>query len=239
MGWLTLIILALLVFAALWWFVKDKAARQLLGAALFVALAGYAWQGRPSMAESPKAPPVHEAVEESQFAQMRRELLGRFDSASRWLTMAEGFQRRGDTRTAVDIIRAGLRESPRDADLWVGLGNALVIHGGGMMSPAAQLAFQRAADIAPDHPGPPFFYGLALAQGGNYAEAERIWRQLLASAPPSATYRAAIEERLRALDEARQRGEIPAGPMPAAPADANAAAPADANAAAPAAQNSQ
>ena len=58
-----------------------------------------------------------------------------------------------------------------------------------MMTPAAQLAFQRAARIAPDHPGPPFFYGLALAQGGNYAEAERIWRQLLASAPESANYR--------------------------------------------------
>jgi cytochrome c-type biogenesis protein CcmH/NrfG len=225
MGWVIILILALLVFAALWWFVKDRAARQLLGAALFVALAGYAWQGRPGLTGSPKAPPVHQPMEESQFAQLRQELLGRFDAASRWLTMAESYQRRGDTRTAVGIIQAGLRESPRDADLWVGLGNALVIHANGMMSPAAQLAFQRAAGIAPDHPGPPFFYGLALAQGGNYAEAERIWRQLLASAPPSATYRAAIEERLRALEQARARGEIPAGPMPEAPAEANAAAP--------------
>lgn len=222
MGWLTLIILALLVFAALWWFVKDKAARQLLGAALFVALAGYAWQGRPTLAGSPKAPPARQEVPESQFAQMRQELLGRFDSASRWLTMAEGYQRSGDTRTAVEIIQAGLRESPRDADLWVGLGNALVIHANGMMSPSAQLAFQRAAEIAPDHPGPAFFYGLALAQGGNYAEAERVWRQLLASAPPSATYRQAIEDRLRALEEARARGEIPSGPMP----EANAMTPA-------------
>lgn len=229
MGWLTLIVLALLVFAALWWFVKDKAARQLLGAALFVALAGYAWQGRPGLAGSPKAPPTRQPMEESQFAQLRQELLGRFDAASRWLTMAESYQRRGDSRTAVEIIQAGLRESPRDADLWVGLGNALVIHANGMMSPSAQLAFQRAAEIAPDHPGPAFFYGLALAQGGNYAEAERVWRQLLASAPPSATYRAAIEERLRALEAARARGEIPSGPMPAAPAAANAAAPAVGN----------
>ena len=42
------------------------------------------------------------------------------------------------------------------------------------------------------------------------------------SAPPSAIYRTAIEERLRALEAARARGEIPAGPMP----DANAVAPA-------------
>lgn len=227
MGWVTILILTLLVFAGLWWFVRGTAARQLVGAALFVALAGYAWQGRPGLAGSPKAPPARQQVPESEFAQIRQELLGRFDAASRWLTMAEGYQRRGDTRSAVEIIQAGLRESPRDADLWVGLGNALVIHGNGMMSPSAQLAFQRAAAIAPDHPGPAFFYGLALAQGGNYAEAERIWRQLLASAPPSATYRQAIEERLRALDEARARGEIPAGPPapPPPPADTNAAAP--------------
>ena len=227
MGWVTILILALLVFAGLWWFVRGTAARQLVGAALFVALAGYAWQGRPGLAGSPKAPPARQQVPESEFAQIRQELLGRFDAASRWLTMAEGYQRRGDTRSAVEIIQAGLRESPRDADLWVGLGNALVIHGNGMMSPSAQLAFQRAAAIAPDHPGPAFFYGLALAQGGNYAEAERIWRQLLASAPPSATYRQAIEERLRALDAARASGQIPAGPPAPTPppADTNAAAP--------------
>ena len=188
---------------------SDTAALQFLGAALLLALAGYAWQGRPGIAGSPKAPPVAPAAEESQFAQIRQELLGRFDAAAAWLNMAESYQRRGDTRTAVEIIQAGLRESPRDADLWVGLGNALVVHADGMMSPAAQLAFQRAARIAPDHPGPPFFYGLALAQGGNYAEAERIWRQLLATAPPSATYRAAIEERLRALGAGPGTGRNP------------------------------
>ena len=216
MGWLIILILALLTFAGLWYFVRDKAAVQLLGAALLIALAGYAWQGRPGLAGRPKAPAERQQVAESEFASMRQNLLGRFDRAAAWLTMAEGFQRRGDTRTGVEIIQAGLRDSPQDPDLWVGLGNALVVHANGMMSPAAQLAFQRAARIAPDHPGPAFFYGLALAQGGNFAEAERVWRQLLASAPPSATYRATIEERLRAIDEARTRGEIP-GPAPAAP----------------------
>ena len=225
MGWAIILVLALLVFAGLWWFVKSTPARQLLGAALFVALAGYAWQGRPGLAGSPKAPPVRQQVPESEFAQLRQELLGRFDAASRWLIMAEGYQRRGDTRSAVEIIQAGLRENPRDPDLWVGLGNALVIHANGMMSPSAQLAFQRASQIAPDHPGPAFFYGLALAQGGNYAEAERVWRQLLASAPPSATYRAAIEERLRALDAARASGQIPAATPQTPPAGANSAAP--------------
>jgi cytochrome c-type biogenesis protein CcmH len=97
-----------------------------------------------------------------------------------------------------------------------------VIHGGGLMSPAAQLAFGRAASLAPDHPGPPFFYGLALAQGGNYEEAERIWRGLLANAPPEAEYRRVIAERLQALEQARAMGQVPGRapvqqPMPAQP----------------------
>ena len=220
MGWLTILILALLTFAGLWFFVRDKAAVQLLGAALLVALAGYAWQGRPGLAGQPKARAPRQQLPESEFSALRERLLGRFDRASVWLTMADGFQRRGDTWTGVEVIQAGLRDSPQDADLWVGLGNALVVHANGMMSPAAQLAFQRAARIAPNHPGPAFFYGLALAQGGNYAEAERVWRQLLASAPPSATYRATIEERLRAIDEARARGEIPVGAPALAPPQA-------------------
>jgi len=60
-----------------------------------------------------------------------------------------------------------------------------------------------------------------LAQGGNFDEAERIWRQLLAEAPEDAEYRTTIQERLNALQQARMLGQIPAQgapPPPAAPA---------------------
>jgi cytochrome c-type biogenesis protein CcmH/NrfG len=125
--------------------------------------------------------------------------------------MADGFHRIGDTQNAVGAIRAGLKMNPGDPDLWVGLGNALVIHADGMMTPAAELAFQRAAKLAPDHPGPKFFYGLALAQGGKFDEAERLWRGLLATAPPDTSWRPMVEERLAMLAQARGAA---AGAMP-------------------------
>lgn len=204
MGWVIILALALATAAGLWRFVRrDLGALQFLGAALFLALAGYAWQGHPGFAGHPKAPPARGSIPESEFARTREQMLGRFDRAASWLTMAEGYQRRGDTESAVQVIRSGLRSNPRDADLWVGLGNALVIHNDGMMSPAAQLAFQRAAQIAPDHPGPRYFFGLALAQGGNLDEAERIWRQLVAEAPADAEYRQMIEARLEQLQQQR------------------------------------
>jgi cytochrome c-type biogenesis protein CcmH/NrfG len=123
--------------------------------------------------------------------------------------MAESYQRSGDTRGGADIIRSGLIQHPRDADLWVGLGNALVLHADGMMTPAAQLAFRRAQQIAPRHPGPRFFYGLGLAQSGRFDEAERIWREVLASAPADASWRPMVEERLAMIEQARALGQLP------------------------------
>ncbi|HMG47469.1 MAG TPA: tetratricopeptide repeat protein [Allosphingosinicella sp.] len=214
MGWIAMALLTLLAGGGLFLFARrDKGALQFTAAALLLALAGYAWQGHPGFAGAPKAPPGRQQLPDSDFARTREDMLGRFDRASAWLTIADGFQRRGDTRSAAELLQNAVHRSPDNADLWVGYGNALVMHGGGMMSPAAQLAFQRAAALAPDHPAPRFFYGLALAQGGNYDAAERIWRELIAAAPPDAPYRRIVAERLQALEQARASGQIP-GPTP-------------------------
>lgn len=215
MGWVQFLFVALLVLAALWRFARlDAASLQFVGAALLLALAGYAWQGRPALPGRPKAPPATQRLPDSAFSETRQQMLGSFDRAAAWLAMAESYQRGGDTRGGVDIIRSGLRRAPRDADLWVGLGNALVLHADGAMTPAAQLAFRRAAEIAPGHPGPRFFYGLGLAQSGRFDEAEQIWRQVLATAPADASWRPMIEERLQMLEQARASGAVPTPPPP-------------------------
>jgi cytochrome c-type biogenesis protein CcmH len=209
-GWLLFLGLGLVLFGLLWRFARfDTAALQFLGAALLLALAGYAWQGQPALEGRPKAPPESVRLPDSDFAETRRDVLGQFDRASTRLTIAESYQRRGDTKSGVDIIRGGLRTSPRDPDLWVGLGNALVLHAGGLMTPAAQLAFSRAEEIAPGHPGPRFFYGLALAQGGRFDEAEQVWRAMLATMPADVSWRPMVEERIRLIEQARAAGQLP------------------------------
>ncbi|WP_170303966.1 tetratricopeptide repeat protein [Sphingosinicella humi] len=209
MGWVLIIVMAVLVFAGLWRFGRfDKVALQFLGAALLVAFAGYAWQGSPGLEGKPVPPPMREKLPETAFAEVRGGMLGEFDTAARWLTIADSYHRRGDTLNAAGVISSALREHPNNPDLWVGLGNALVIHADGLMTPSAELAFQRAAAIAPDHPGPKFFYGLALAQGGKFDEAEAIWRGILATAPPDVSWRPMIEERLMMLDQARAMGMV-------------------------------
>lgn len=204
MGWVLMIALAALVLLALWKIAGfGRLGLQLGGAALLLAMAGYAWQGRPALAGKPVPPPARLELPQSAFAQTREAMLGAVDQASFWLRMADSYHQRGDTYSAAVILRSGIRAHPRDPDLWVGLGNALVVHADGMMTPAAELAFKRAAAIAPEHPGPKFFYGLALAQGGRFDEAERVWLALLARAPADAEWRPMVVERVQMIEQLR------------------------------------
>jgi cytochrome c-type biogenesis protein CcmH/NrfG len=204
MGWILILAFALAVGLALWRFARlDRAALQLVGAAMVLAMAGYAWQGRPGLAGRPPAARAAETRAESAFSEMRHDVLGRFDLADSWLTIADGYERRGDTRTAVDLLANATRQYPLNPDLWIGLGNALVLHAGGAMTPAARLAFERAIALAPTAQGPRLFYGLALVQGGQFAEAEQVWRELLAAAPADAPWRPVLEQRITLLAQLR------------------------------------
>ena len=218
MGWIAIILLALALLLLLWRFGGfGKAALQLLGAGLLIAMAGYSWQGRPGLAGSPVPPPARQDLPPTLFAQTREKMLGTVDTAARWLTLADHYHEIGDNQSAVGIIRSGIRAHPRDGELWAGLGNALFIHAGGMMSPAAELAFTRALRLAPEHPGPKFYYGLALAQGGKVDEAERLWRESLARGSLDAPWREIVEERLLLLRQLRSLRAMQTGEKPPLP----------------------
>lgn len=203
MGWVLIILLALGVFLALWRFAGfNRVTLRLLTSALLIGIAGYAVQGRPLLYGKPVPPPAHQEQSSSAFLEARSELLG-YDTDASWLTIADAYQSSGDKQNAVRSIRAGLRADPTDAELWVALGAVLVMHADGMITPAAELSFRRAARLAPHHPGPKFFYGLSLAQSGKPEEAERIWTELVANAPADATWRPMVEANLAVLARGR------------------------------------
>lgn len=202
MGWLIFLALALIVAGLLWRFGRlPKGGIELVAAALFLAIAGYAWQGSPSLPGKPTPAPENAKVPDSSFALEREKLLNQFGADAEVLGTADAFHRQGLNLYAIGIIKGALEKRPNSADLWVGLGNAMVIHGGGLMSPAAQLAFQRAETLAPDHPGPPFFMGLAYAQAGQLDRAEATWRALLDRSPANASYRPELEQRLIEIEQ--------------------------------------
>ena len=205
MGWLIFLVLALIVAGLLWRFGRlPRGGHELVGAALFLGVDCYAWQGNPNLAGKPTPPAETAKLPDSAFAHQKDKMQAQVGTDADVLTSAEGLQAQGLNLYAIAIIKNGLEKRPNSADLWVGLGNAMVIHGGGMMSPAAQLAFQRAEAIAPNHPGPPFFIGLAYAQAGQFDRAESVWRQLLDRSPPDAPYRPELEQRLNEIERMKQ-----------------------------------
>ena len=203
MIWLWVMLAALLTIGAIFWLGKlPAAARPLAGAAVMLGLAGYALQGSPALPGKPVAAPEEPAGFGDAITDQRQGMADRFGPAAQWLGMSDGFARTGKTELAAQTLEKGLERYPDNVDLWVGLGNALAAHGGGMMSPAAALAFDEAARRDPSHPAPPFFAGLALAQGGDLKGAEVVWSQLLARSPADAPWRPDLEMRLAQLQQA-------------------------------------
>ena len=199
-GWLILLMLLLASALALRLLGLRAGMLQLAGAALLFGAAGYAWQGRPGLSgqgrsATQKEPPIP-------LTRMRQAFDGNFNRNQHWLALSDSLAARGNTADAVGILRSAVKQHPRDPTLWVGLGNALVDHAG-VLTPPAQLAYERAAELAPTYPAPRFFYGLALARSGNGAGAVAIWRQVLADAPAQASWRPLVEDAILALNPPR------------------------------------
>jgi cytochrome c-type biogenesis protein CcmH len=203
MGWLIVLLLAGAGFAALWRFASlPKSALEVTGAAFLLGVAGYAWQGSPTDAGSPvAAPDANPLPPELAEKSIRKAMSSKFGAEGQWLDLADSLIKSGHTQSAVSILSGGVARSPNNPDLWVGLGNALVVHGSGQMNPASQFAFERAAKLSPNHPGPPFFLGLALVQSGKVDEAGDVWRGLLSRAPDDAPWKADLISRLTEIGQ--------------------------------------
>ena len=216
MIWLWILLAAALTVLGIFWLGRLPAAsRPLAGAAVMLGLTGYALQGSPALPRHP----VAQAAEPEGFGEAitdrQQGMANRFGPAAQWIGMSDGFMRTGKTELAAQTLEKGLERYPDNVDLWTGLGNALVAHGGGVMSPAAALAFDEAAKRDPSHPAPPFFAGLAMAQSGDLKGAEAVWNRLLQRSPADAPWRPDLEMRLAQLRQAlgpELPPESPAGP---------------------------
>lgn len=203
-GWFALLILIAITVGVLWLLRVRGAMLQLAGAALLFGSAGYAALGSPGLPSSPGSVEEREAA--VPLTNLRHAFFGRFGPTEHWLLISESLARRGKTQEAAGVLQSAVREHPGDPILWIGLGNALADHSR-MHTPASDLALRRAIELAPDHPAPRFFYGLALARSGNGNEALVLWRQILAEAPADASWRPVVEDAIAAISGPRQRAQ--------------------------------
>lgn len=207
-GWVALLLLIAVSLGLLWVLHVRGPMLQLSVAALLFGAAGYAVLGRPGLPSSPRS--AEERLPPIPLTNLRHAFFGQFTPTEHWLIISESMARRGKTQEAAGVLQSAVREHPGDPALWIGLGNALADHAG-TLTPASELAFRRAQELAPNYPAPRFFYGLALARSGDPKDALVLWRQILAEAPADASWRPVVEDAIAALEGPRRKPQAATG----------------------------
>ena len=201
MGWLLLLLLILLSAALLWALGIRRGMLQACAAALLFGASGYALQGRPGLPGVPAQGRAEEKV--ILLTEARHAFFGNFSPEESWMRMSEALARTGNTQDAVNILQNAVNRYPGDAHLWIGLGNALVDHSHGL-TPPAEMAYRRAAELLPGHPAPRFFHDLALARSGDGKPALKDLVGLIREYP-NASWRPMAEQLALAIALSGQR----------------------------------
>jgi len=204
------IVIGVLLAVAIWLALRrtralNRASLQLAAAALLIGLAGYSLQGQTRLAGSPAAELPVKVLPPVLPVELAAEFYGRFNAATPWIIIANGYMTRGDGVNAIATLNSAVRAAPRSSELWIALGNGFVTQNAGRMSAAAELAFAQSLHLAPRHSAPRFFYGLALLQQGRVDDSLELWRDVLRGAPDDASWRPGLAARIAIVEEMRNR----------------------------------
>ncbi len=213
MTWLAIVALGAAAFALMVTALKlPRKAWEAVGAALMLGAAGFAWQASPGQKGAPAMASQAISSDGSALVAARKQISERQQGPdNRWSIIADGLARNGNYGDAAGVLVGAVQKDPRNADAWLAMANYLVAHAQGVLTPAAQYAYGRAAAADPAHPGPDFFQGLALATNGQLDEGRQKWAQLLKRAPADAEWREDLQARLARLDAfiaARDAGQL-------------------------------
>ncbi|MGB7408934.1 MAG: tetratricopeptide repeat protein [Pontixanthobacter sp.] len=220
MSWLPIILLALVSFVAAAFVLRlPKSGWMLFGAALLFGLTGYAWQGYPGYPGAPRQATATAPEGSVSLIDARRQFFGPTLMPSYYVTLADGFARKGQFEDAANLLGNAVADNPADAEAWIAMGNALIDHAEGALTPAAQYAFARAEQLPRGRAAAAYFQGIGLLRAGDAMTARDVWALLLADAPDDAPWRAQVTmqyERLDRMVRAMEPGERPPHDSPIA-----------------------
>lgn len=137
-----------------------------------------------------------------------------------WLRLGRAHALAGQFEQAAETYRQALARHEDAAALHSGLGEALVMAEGGVVSPEAHAAFERAIELDPGDARARFYSGLAMLQRGERQDALDAWAALIADAPGDAPWLPDLRRQAAALAE-----ELGLDPGEVLPAPRAAAAP--------------
>ena len=211
MGWVALALIGVASAALLWRLGVPRSLWSFAGAALMLGATGYALQGKPMLPDRPTEAAKLAGVVDPAMSELRLRMFGKFTYAEPFFVANDALLRSGAKGAAVSLMLGGINSANQNAALWTGLGQAYVAHDNSV-SPAARFAFDQAMRLAPEHPGPPFFLGMAYAESGDLPEARKWWIRAYRLTPEHTGYREEVGVRLMLLDRYLAEAAKPAEP---------------------------
>jgi cytochrome c-type biogenesis protein CcmH len=164
------------------------------------ALALYLTLGSPDLPGEPLAQRVQSPVLtndiQTMVAAVENHVAKNPNDGKGWEVLGPVYMRLGRYDDAVRAWRNAIAINGSSAERKANYGEAVVAAANGVVTEEAKAAFDRALKIDPDNVMARFYKGMAADQDGHRAEAEKIWNDLIAGAPPNAPW---IEVVRRAL----------------------------------------
>lgn len=184
----------------------------------------YALFGSPSLPGAPLAArlqtPVAERPIQELVAQIEAHLQRNPEEGRGWEVVAPVYMRLGRFDDAVKARANALRLNGATVEREADYGEALVAAADGKVTRDARAAFTRALTGDNSHAKARYYLGVAAEQDGNRAEAAKLWRGLLATAPKDAPWIDLVQRSLARVDPgagAQTAAATPASPSPQAP----------------------
>jgi cytochrome c-type biogenesis protein CcmH len=178
-----------------------------VGAALFYLMLGSPQMPGEPLAARLRAPEQNRSIE-NLVAQVEDHIARNPNDGRAWEVLAPVYMRVGRYDDAVRAWSSAIRLNGSTAAREANLGEAMVAAANGVVTGEAKAAFDRAIALDKEDVMARFYEGMAADQDGRRAEAEAIWRDLLAKAPPGAPW---VELVRHAMARAAPAG---AGPGP-------------------------
>jgi cytochrome c-type biogenesis protein CcmH len=194
----------------------DFGARMALSAAVLavplVSWGVYAYTGSPHLPAQPlqariDADPASASIEEL-VGRAEAHLAAAPDDPRGWDVLAPIYLRMGRAADAETAFRNAIRLDGSTAEREAGLGQAIATVAGGLVTDAAQQAFERALALDPSNPQAGYLLGLGFAQEGDDTAALARWRSTLELVDRESPWREGLEERIQEV-ETRMAGTAP------------------------------
>jgi cytochrome c-type biogenesis protein CcmH len=193
-------------------------------AAGLVALGLYILLGRPGVADQPyqarlsswkaaaKSNPS-DLTAPQMAAVLKALLVERADDPRGWAMLGQTQMSAGEPGEASRAFAHAIRLAPKDPDLQIAYGEAVMSYSEGKITPDALSAFKAAQAIDPANGAARYYLGRARIADGKVAEGLADWRQLAASLPEADEHRSLV---LAQIAEVEKTGGLPTAAAEAA-----------------------